>query len=307
MHIQWMVRLYPRAWRDRYEDEFLAVLEQHRPNLKTCLDIALNAFDAHFEPTSWSERSLIPVDPTKRLRRSSGTIILAFMAMLLSYVILLSSLGDIFDWTIRHNPFTNFLNGILSNMMDGQLAALLIALLLVAWALAFQKGATHSRYLKYIPLLLVLFPTVMSGFYFGCRIFGKVVCHLDFGWGNYIYLSLILIVPLVAIILFRSEISRGILKTAWVATALIVLGMLIQMALVLTWGALAWSMDQKKVLTLAYGYDRSLLPGDYHIWLGLGLALVLLFGGMAIAALVHGLPAWWGRQEIREAPGALEP
>jgi hypothetical protein len=306
MRIHWMVRLYPHTWQERYGDEFMAVLEQHTPTIKTCLDIVLNALDAHIDPTAWGPRSSFAMDTFKRLRRSTGIIFVAFIAMLLSYVLFLSDLGDIFDWITRHNPFTNFLNGILSNMMDLQLAALLVALLLVASALAFQKGATSSKILRFLPLVLVLFPTVMAGFYYGCRLFPEVVCHLDFGWGNYIYPPLLVIVPFVAIMLFKSTVSRRVLKVAWVAVACIVLGMLVQMALVLTWGVLAWGTSQQEVAWLAYGYDRSLMPGDYHIWLGAGLALVLLCGGAAIAALVQGMPAMWTKNKSARKAGAVE-
>jgi len=240
------------------------------------------------------------MDNSKRLRRSNSIIFVAFIAMLLSYVVFLSSLGDIFDGTICHNPFTNYLNSILSNLMDGQLVALLVALLLVTSALAFQKGVTASKYLKFIPLILVLFPTVMAGFYFGCRIFPKLIYQLDFGWGNLIFPPLLLIVPLFALIQFRTKISLGIGKVSWLVLAVLVLIMLVQMVETLVWGILAWSTSQPEVVRMAYGYDRTLMPGDYHIWLGLGLTMVVLFGGLAIVAWLDGLPAWRTRNESPE-------
>jgi hypothetical protein len=45
-----LVRLYPRAWRDRYEAEFLDVLTDRPPSLADRLDILLAAIDAHLEP-----------------------------------------------------------------------------------------------------------------------------------------------------------------------------------------------------------------------------------------------------------------
>jgi hypothetical protein len=45
-----LVRLYPRAWRDRYEAEFLDVLADRPPSLTDRLDILLAAVDAHLEP-----------------------------------------------------------------------------------------------------------------------------------------------------------------------------------------------------------------------------------------------------------------
>jgi hypothetical protein len=44
--VKWLVRLYPPAWRRRYEDEFLAVLETRGVGPSVALDIARGAFDA---------------------------------------------------------------------------------------------------------------------------------------------------------------------------------------------------------------------------------------------------------------------
>lgn len=45
-----LVRLYPQAWRDRYEVEFLDVLADRPPSLVDRLDILLGAVDAHLDP-----------------------------------------------------------------------------------------------------------------------------------------------------------------------------------------------------------------------------------------------------------------
>jgi hypothetical protein len=42
----WLVRLYPVGWRERYEDEFVAMLEDTRPSLTDYADILLGALDA---------------------------------------------------------------------------------------------------------------------------------------------------------------------------------------------------------------------------------------------------------------------
>jgi hypothetical protein len=231
------------------------------------------------------------MDTVKRLGRSTGIIFLAFIAMLLSYVIFLSNLGDIFDWTIRHNPFTDFLNRRISGLMDIQLAVLLIVMLLVTCAFAFQKGSTSSKYWKFIPLILVSFPTVNAFLYFGCKLSPGLTCRFDWGWGNLVFMSLIFVVPMTAMVLFKSHINQKILKITWLALTIIVLGMLILMAETLVWGILVWGTSQQTVIRLAQGYDRSLMPGDFHIWLGIGLTLVAFCGGAAIAALIHGWPA----------------
>jgi hypothetical protein len=45
-----LVRLYPRAWRDRYEAEFLALLAERRPSARDTLDTVGGAIDAHLHP-----------------------------------------------------------------------------------------------------------------------------------------------------------------------------------------------------------------------------------------------------------------
>ena len=46
-----LVRLYPQAWRDRYEDEFVTLLEERPPTPGDVLDTIRGALDAHLHPT----------------------------------------------------------------------------------------------------------------------------------------------------------------------------------------------------------------------------------------------------------------
>ncbi len=45
-----LVALYPRAWRDRYEDEYLALLAERPPDQRDNLDIVRGAIDARLHP-----------------------------------------------------------------------------------------------------------------------------------------------------------------------------------------------------------------------------------------------------------------
>lgn len=47
-----LVRLYPRAWRDRYEEEFLAAAERTRPSVPMVLDALRGALDARVRTVS---------------------------------------------------------------------------------------------------------------------------------------------------------------------------------------------------------------------------------------------------------------
>jgi hypothetical protein len=45
-----LVRLYPRAWRDRYEAEFVDLLEQRPGSIGVTIDVVRGALDAHLHP-----------------------------------------------------------------------------------------------------------------------------------------------------------------------------------------------------------------------------------------------------------------
>jgi hypothetical protein len=58
--VGWLVRLYPRAWRERYEEEFVAMLEQGPVSIRDLFDVALDGrgrrrFDPR--PTSLERRA----------------------------------------------------------------------------------------------------------------------------------------------------------------------------------------------------------------------------------------------------------
>ena len=69
-----LVRLYPAAWRERYEDEFLALLAERPPTFADLLDTVRGAVDAHLNPQVQGE-------PSPWTHRIPGTIALIAGAM----------------------------------------------------------------------------------------------------------------------------------------------------------------------------------------------------------------------------------
>ena len=58
-----LLALYPRAWRDRYEDEFIALLEARPPDAHDSFDIVRGASDARLHPRSDGAASIEPPLP----------------------------------------------------------------------------------------------------------------------------------------------------------------------------------------------------------------------------------------------------
>ena len=295
----WLLRLYPRAWRERYESEVAAVLEQHRVTLKTSVDLLLSALDAQLDPAYRGGGQFRPMDSVKRLRGSNSTILWAFPVMMLSYIMFLSDLGDFLDGMIRQgmirqNPVLSGIGGAVSTVSNIQLIALLAAALLLAGAVAFQTGASSLRYLKFVPLACVLIPTGVLLFFWNC-VFGFAAgeaCSgpaFAGGWGRLAYPPLLLSFLVVAFAVARSQPSGRVLKIAVPLLGLVALGMALQMVEAVGWGLVAWHVDQSMVIQIAHSSNTKLWPGDWHIWLVLGLALGVLCGGMAIRATWRGL------------------
>jgi hypothetical protein len=83
---EWMgqlLRLYPRAWRDRYGTEVTQLLQRHRVTLWTALDLLLGAFDAHVHP------DLLPGRLTSmahRIRTGEIAVFCAFVLFSLAWL-----------------------------------------------------------------------------------------------------------------------------------------------------------------------------------------------------------------------------
>jgi ATP-dependent Clp protease ATP-binding subunit ClpC len=50
MQVKWLLRLYPSAWRQRYQEEMQALLELHTITAATALDLLFGALDAWLDP-----------------------------------------------------------------------------------------------------------------------------------------------------------------------------------------------------------------------------------------------------------------
>lgn len=55
MKHRWLLRLYPHAWRERYGDEFAALLEQSPATWRTLADV-VRAAGAEWSRSAWRNR-----------------------------------------------------------------------------------------------------------------------------------------------------------------------------------------------------------------------------------------------------------
>lgn len=86
-----LVRLYPRAWRERYEIEFLGILEARPPSGKDRLDIVRGAVDARLHPEVPGSPDL-PRPAMQAARLVGVAAIVAGLAWLAWFALLLGDL-----------------------------------------------------------------------------------------------------------------------------------------------------------------------------------------------------------------------
>jgi len=78
---RWLVRCYPRAWRRRYEVEFVATLAQCRPTLRQHADVLRGVADAWLHQQAILGRYTRMNNP---LRQSALTVFCAWIAFVLA-------------------------------------------------------------------------------------------------------------------------------------------------------------------------------------------------------------------------------
>ncbi len=74
MKINWLLQLYPQAWRERYADEMLALLTQHSISSATWLDLTLGALDAHLHPQTFSTERMFTVRNLRQSPQRQGVL-----------------------------------------------------------------------------------------------------------------------------------------------------------------------------------------------------------------------------------------
>lgn len=87
----WLLRLYPRAWRERYGEEFDALLAETRLTPFVACDIVIGAVDAHLHPALAPGRVF---SMASRLRTSAVTIFCAYIAFVLAGLALNGATDD---------------------------------------------------------------------------------------------------------------------------------------------------------------------------------------------------------------------
>jgi hypothetical protein len=270
--MKWILALYPLAWRQRYQEEMLALLEQHQITWRTVVDLLLGAVVARLDPYFKAASASATTVKTLRLRRAHGTILLAFPLLVLCHLLVLDGLDDVFDtWNRGHASLWRF-KAVSGAITAIGFIALFVTGLWLALILAKQAAQEHGKRLV-LPL---------GGLVVAMTLYG---IHAYVPWVmSRLFPLFIAASPLpLAYAVSRCEIQPRLLCYALAPAALAVLGMAAQVIYVAVWGFAIWRVSPEAVQRMAEEANRSLLPGLWH---------VQLLGGLLWMALMTGTAAW---------------
>src|SRR2546423_1352303 len=145
------VGLYPRSWRDRYGDEFGALLEETGISIPTLFDVLIAAVDAHLHPTGPRRRWPLMIE---HLRRSELVVFASWIVFVIA--------GLAFQRMTEGDPFapiaaSHVAVAIAYAVVVGGAVVSLAAVTMAGApiALAIARGAIAQRNWRQLALLAV--------------------------------------------------------------------------------------------------------------------------------------------------------
>ena len=128
--MKWILRLYPLDWRERYEDEMLGILEQHRSTWRTGVDLFHGAWNAHLDYPIRRE-TMDSTSPRSRPTTVAGGTLLG-----------IAGVFGLMVYEILSNPESVHGAGLTSAIVVA--AGLLAYAGAIVWSMRSKEAAVHT-------------------------------------------------------------------------------------------------------------------------------------------------------------------
>ena len=300
-YYSWLLRLYPRAWRDRYGDEFLALLESCPLSLGMVGDICLGAVDARLHLDTLLGRICSYMN---RLRNTAIVVFCAYIGFVVA--------GLAFGKMVEYDDFQNLLHSNSSvaisywTLYAGAFAAL-AAVLVGGLPLAFAAARSAIAGRRWGLLALFAVPPLSLAVWLG-YVFLIQTWNPDHGdvlsaplWERFVILGLFVGIfglaavastVAVSIAIVRTEVSDKLFRFARFPAIITALAMAVMFAAVLAYGLLARTADPQ----LFTENEGLVSTNTTATWLVI-LAMMGIAAAIAVAAVLRG----------QSGPGAAAP
>jgi hypothetical protein len=291
-----LLRLYPRVWRDRYEEEFLVVLASHPFSLFEGFDVMRGALDAHLHPYLGATTLIL----SERIRLMLSTLRRSLLTMFCAYCSFIVA-GIAFQKLTEYHDFAeaaqahSLVGFSFDLVVIGAIAALLAVLIgglpIVA---AVVKDALARK--RYGLLFLLATPLLALAVFISTTLLLEALAPL----GTSTFLTLLSRGIFVAVFLgaavastgavcfavTRSNIPARLLRFAVLPSLLMTLSMLVMFVATLVWG-LSLCSDVPQLFNGNEGMFGTSTSGS---WLRIVLVMAIATG-LAVFSLMRGCSA----------------
>ena len=166
---RWLVRLYPREWRERYGEEFSALLQDSPGGLRAVANVLCSALRERFAPSMtpfvtrlWGPASLgVVVNPCPDSILALTRKPSAFVPMLMSFTALAVVLGSILRFGVVHEADEGATAHIYQLLMAGQLP--ILTYFVVRWLPRVPRQTLSVLALQIGAALAALAPVYLLG------------------------------------------------------------------------------------------------------------------------------------------------
>lgn len=294
-----LVHLYPHAWRERYEDEVLAMLEQHSPSFADGVNLFFGAIDAQLHPhlgtTGMSLYERI-IHMFSTLRHSLLAIFCAYVGFILA--------GWAFQKMTEYDDFkeaarTHSIVGLSFNLVVIGAVVALLAVLAGGLPIAIAVIRSALAQKRRGPILLLAVPILAFAVFLGTTLFLEALnppgTHLLPVWQLFLHRGLFFGTLIIAAIVSagsvclavaHSNIPEKLLRFALLPSILATISMALILTATIVWG-LGLRTGAPQLFT---GNDGIVGSSTTGTWLGIIIAMAITTV-LAAISLIRGLSA----------------
>jgi hypothetical protein len=289
----WLLRLYPSSWRERYGDEFAALLDECPLTPFTVFDIVLGALDAHIEPSDETGRILRMLQQT---RRSAITVFCAWIAFVVAGLAFNQMIEDDVRQLNSAHPGVAIAYYVVMVAAVVALLAVLVGGLPIAFA-ALRRALAEGR--RDVLLFFAVPPVALAVWLLwtwllvnqiapGNGAANGNVSLLFLSWIGLFVLAAIASTAAVSLAIARVEIAPRLFRFALAPATITTLAMVVMLGAVIAWGLV---MRSEAPSYLSSPTGPAALRASVSVHLLVQIAVMMVATLLAVAALIRGLRA----------------
>ena len=241
----YLLRLYPTAWRDRYADEFAALLDDCPPSPALIFDVLLGGLDARLRCSALTGKVL---DMAARLRSTAIAVFCAYIAFVVAGIGY-QKMSEYEDFTAagEAHPLIGLAHNLIAVVAGVALLAVLAGGLPLAFA-ALRDALAQRRHdvLALFAVPVAAFAALVAYGFAALQIAnqGNAQSGTATTAGKHLFLSLVAILVLgaiassaaVSLAIARSQIGERLYRFALIPVVVTALAMAVMFAADLAWG-----------------------------------------------------------------------